>query len=225
MAESERRGRGTDYSRLPRSIRSCGRIVHGGAKTRTLPPFATRSANKSSGSAVSSRSKKLIDLTILLRPPPPRSESAQQQRMASAIARAAVETEDMMAQRRFQLRRVVGKTVMSCSQELAVYAEKLGQVADKLADLDPLASPLRAFQELYEVPQPTQPHGCQPFINERLLKLASAMGSKAAVSSLQEVYPRGMSAERALRLGVRALSGLLTGEAETDAARRSHCQG
>jgi len=40
------------------------------------------------------------------------------------------------------------------------------------------------------------------------------MGNKAAVSSLQEVYPRGMSAERALRLGVRALSGLLTGEAE-----------
>ena len=123
--------------------------------------------------------QELIDLTILLRPPAATPESAQQQRMASAIARAAVETEDLMAQRRFELRRVVGRTVVSCSKELAVYAEKLGQVADKLADLDPLASSLRAFQELYEVPQPTQPHGCQPFSNERLLKLASAMGSKA----------------------------------------------
>lgn len=158
--------------------------------------------------------QELIDLTILLRPAASTPESVQQQRMASAIARAAIETEDMMAQRRFQLRRVVGKTVVSCSQELAAYAEKLGQVADSLAELDPLASPIRVFQELYEVPQPAQPHGCQPFSNERLLKLAAAMGSKAAVSSLQEVYPRGMSAERALRLGVRALSGLLTGESD-----------
>ncbi len=158
--------------------------------------------------------QELIDLTILLRPPAATLDSVQQQRMASAIARAAVETEDMMAQRRFQLRRVVGKTVVSCSQELAAYAEKLGQVADALAELDPLASPIRVFQELYEVPLPAQPHGCQPFSNERLLKLAASMGSKAAVSSLQEVYPRGMSAERALRLGVRALSGLLAGESD-----------
>jgi serine/threonine protein kinase len=158
--------------------------------------------------------QELIDLTILLRPAAATPESAQQQRMASVIARAAVETEDMMAQRRFQLRRVVGKTVVSCSKELALYADKLGQAADKLADLDPLASPLRAFQEIYEVPQPPQPHGCLPFSNERLLKLASAMGNKAALSSLQEIYPRGMAAERALRLGVRALSGLLTGDTQ-----------
>jgi serine/threonine protein kinase len=156
----------------------------------------------------------LIDLTILLRPPTATLDSAKQQRLASAVARAAVETEDMMAQRRFQLRRVVGKTVVSCSQELAAYADKLGQVADRLADLDPLAAPLRVFQELYEVPLPQQPHGCQPFSNERLLKLAAAMGSKAAVSSRQEVYPRGMTAERALRLGVGALSGLGVNEAE-----------
>jgi serine/threonine protein kinase len=156
----------------------------------------------------------LIDLTILLRPPASTLDSTQQQRMASAIARSAVETEDMMAQRRFQIRRAAGKTVVSCSSELAAYAEKLGQIADQLANLDPIAPPLRAFQELYEVPQPPQPHGCQPFSNERLLKLASAMGDKAAISTLQEVYPRGMAAERALRLGVRALSGLLSSESE-----------
>jgi hypothetical protein len=97
---------------------------------------------------------------------------------------------------------------------LAVYAEKLGQTADRLAEADPLASPIRVFQELYDVQQPPQPHGCQPFSNERLVNLAAAMGQKAAVSSRQEVYPRGMAAERALRLGMGALSGLGVGETE-----------
>lgn len=156
----------------------------------------------------------IIDLTILLRPAANTLDSAQQQRLASAVARAAVETEDMMAQRRFQMRRVAGKIVVACSQELAVYAEKLGQAADQLAGADPLASPIRVFQELYEVQQPPQPHGCQPFSNERLLNLAAAMSQKAAVSSRQEVYPRGMVAERALRLGIGALSGLGVGETE-----------
>ncbi len=156
----------------------------------------------------------IIDLTILLRPAANTIETNQQQRVASAVARAAVETEDMMAQRRFQMRRVSGKIVVACSQELAVYAEKLGQAADQLAEADPLASPIRVFQELYEVQQPPQPHGYQPFSNERLLYLAAAMSQQAAVSSRQEVYPRGMAAERALRLGIGALSGLGVGETE-----------
>src|SRR5207245_4779875 len=66
----------------------------------------------------------------------------------------------------------------------------------------------------YEVPQPQQPHGCQPFSNERLLNLAAAMSKTAAVSSRQELYPRGMAAERALRLGIGALSGLGLGDSE-----------
>lgn len=156
----------------------------------------------------------IIDLTILLRPAASTDDSIQQQRFASAIARAAVETEDMMVKQRFQMRRVAGKIVVACSQELAAYAEKLGQAADKLAEADPLASPIRVFQELYEVPQPSQPHGCQPFNNERLLNLAAGMSQKAAISSRQEVYPRGMTAERALRLGIGALSGLGVGETE-----------
>ena len=62
--------------------------------------------------------------------------------------------------------------------------------------------------------QPQQPHGCQPFSNERLLKLAAAMSKTAAVSSRQELYPRGMAAERALRLGIGALAGLGLGDGE-----------
>ena len=104
--------------------------------------------------------------------------------------------------------------MVACSQELAAYAETLGQVADVLSANDPLPPPLRVFQDLYEVPQPQQPHGCQPFSNERLLSLAAAMSRSAAVSSRQELYPQGMAAERALRLGIGALSGLGLGDAE-----------
>ena len=74
----------------------------------------------------------LIELTILLRPAADTLDTARQRRMASAIARAAVETESLMAEPRFQLRRVAGKAIVTCSQELAAYVEKLGQVADEL---------------------------------------------------------------------------------------------
>src|SRR5271165_5503645 len=156
----------------------------------------------------------IIDLTILLRPASNTLETIRQQRMASAVARAAVETEVSMALPRFQIRRVAGKVVVSCTPELATYAEELGQKADQLAASDPLLPPLRVFQELYDLSQPQLPHGCQPFGNERLLKLAAAMSRTAAVSSRQELYPRGMAAERALRLGIGALSGLGLGDGE-----------
>ena len=156
----------------------------------------------------------LIELLILMRPPSDVLEAAKQLRLASSIARAAVETECSLADPRYQLRRVAGKTVIACTQELAAYAEKLGQVADELAESDPLLPPLRVFQELFDVSQPSQPEGCQPFNNERLLNLAAAMSNTAAVSAKQEVYPCGMPAERALRLGMGALTGLGLGEGE-----------
>lgn len=156
----------------------------------------------------------LIDLTLLLRPPADTPDPTRQRRLASAVARAAVETEGSLAGPRLQLRRVAGRTVVACSQELAAYADRLGRVADDLAAHDPLPPPLRVFQELYEVEPPSPPAGCQPFSNERLLNLAAGMSVTAAVSSRQELYPRGLSAERVLRLGLGALSGLGVGEAE-----------
>jgi hypothetical protein len=126
-----------------------------------------------------------------------------------------VETEGSLTQPRFQLRRVAGKAVVACSQDVAAYAEKLGHVADELAGADPLPPPLRVFQELYDIAQPQQPLGSQPFGNERLLRLAAAMSKTAAVSSRQELYPRGMAAERALRLGLGALAGLGLGEGDS----------
>lgn len=156
----------------------------------------------------------ILDLTILLRPASGPTALADSQRMAAVVARAAVETESSMVVPRFQIRRVAGKVVVSCSQELAAFAEELGRKADRLAASDPLPPPLRVFQELYEVPQPPMPPGCQPLTNERLLKLAAVMSRTAAVSPKQELYPRGMAAERALRLGIGALSGLGLGDSE-----------
>ena len=116
-----------------------------------------------------------------------------------------------MAQPRFQIRRVAGKIVVACSQELAAYAEKLGQVADELAAPTHCRRRCGSSRNSTRCSQPQQPHGCQPFSNERLLKLAAAMSKTAAVSSRQELYPRGMAAERALRLGIGALQRLGSG--------------
>ena len=132
----------------------------------------------------------LVDLTILLRPAAETIDTNKQQRLASAIARAAVETEGSLSEPRFEIRRLAGKTVVACTDELAQYAEKLGEVADRIAKADPLLPRLRVFQELYDVTQPPPVPGCQPFSNERLIKLAAAMSSEAAVSSRQELYPR-----------------------------------
>ncbi len=154
----------------------------------------------------------LIDVTMLLRPATETQDLKQRQRLASGIARAAIETEVALADPRLQLRRVGGKTFVACSAELAGYAEKLGELADTIAKADPLLPRLRVFQELYDIPQPAPVPGCQPLSNERLIKLAAAMSAEAAVSSRQEIYPRNMQAERALRLGIGALSGLGLGD-------------
>ena len=175
----------------------------------------------------------MVELTNLLRPPEGKDEGGRMKdesgnivvfssflphpsslRKASAIARAIVETESSLAEPRFQLRRVAGKTVIACTSELAAYAEKLGHVADELAEADPLLPPLRVFQDLFDVSQPALPEGCQPLNNERLVKLAAAMSNSAAVSATQELYRRGMAAERALRLGIGTLKGLGLGENE-----------
>lgn len=162
-------------------------------------------------------SGELVELTVFLRPAADTlstdsAGNSKHHRLASAIARAAVETEGSLSEPRFEMRRLAGRTVVTCTPDLAVYAEKLGEVADRTAKADPLLPRLRVFQELYDVPQPPPVPGCQPFSNERLIKLAAAMGNEAAVSSRQELYPRNMEALRALRLGIGALSGLGLGE-------------
>lgn len=135
-----------------------------------------------------------------------------------AVLRAATETERERAAARWLIRRygdggnvlVVrdelapdGTQVMD-GEKLADYAEALGRCADVLARDEPLRPPTRALESLLAV---EVPEGVSQPATSRLLQLAAATSSGAALSSRLELYPRKMSAQRALKLSVGALAG------------------
>lgn len=126
-------------------------------------------------------------------------------RWAMALARVAVEAERAMAEPRFLVRRDEGRVFMVLDSELADYAAKLGDEADRLADEDPLVSPGRAAERLRAIPLAPR---ATALSDARLLRLAVAASRHAALSSRQELYPRGMDAARALKLSQGALYGV-----------------
>src|SRR5262249_6239059 len=95
--------------------------------------------------------------------------------------------------------------LIATSQELADYAVCLGQCADTLAAEDPLAPPARVLQTLQTLARPTEATALPDL---RLIRLAAAASTQAAVSSRQELYPKGMAAERGLKLAQGALVGV-----------------
>jgi hypothetical protein len=144
---------------------------------------------------------------------------------ALALARSCTEAERTLAEPRFLVKRslVTGHSslandqgqmandratiIIALTPELASYAIQLGQLADALALEDPLVPPARVLQRLREV---TQPAGTSLIADARLLRLAAAASKNAAVSSRQELYPRGMDAARALKLSQGAIYGVST---------------
>ena len=138
-------------------------------------------------------------------------EEPQRSRLARAVARAAVEVERTMAEPRYLVRRDDDRALVALHPSLADYAARLGDQADGLAAEDPLAPPARALQVLRAVPAPV---GFEPLSDSRLLRLATAASRGAALSSRQEVYPRGMEALRALKLAQGALGGVKVLSAE-----------
>jgi serine/threonine protein kinase len=139
-------------------------------------------------------------------------------RQAVAVVRAAVETEHDRAAARWIVRRAANSgTVLLAHDELsetgaptiagerlADYAKALGRRADDLAREDPLRPPGRALEALQSV---EPPGGLTRPAANRLLQLATATSQDAAISSRLALYPRGMDAERALKLALGALSG------------------
>ncbi|MBO6511605.1 MAG: hypothetical protein JJ979_24505, partial [Roseibium sp.] len=128
---------------------------------------------------------------------------------ARAVTRAAIETELARQQSRVALRRSGRRILIADDREgrgedLADYGEALGQLADEIAESEPLASPGVAIDRVRAVVAPDSFAGMS---SHRLLRLASAASQNAALSSRAEFYPRGMSAERALELGQGALLG------------------
>lgn len=125
--------------------------------------------------------------------------------LARAVIRAAVEVERSMGEPRFQVRRDKDRVVVALSQELAGYAFRLGEIADRIAGEDPLVPPQRVLQRLRDV---SFPSGVAPLPEPRLVRLAAGASSGAALSSRQELYPRGMDAGRALKLSQGAIYGV-----------------
>ena len=139
-------------------------------------------------------------------------------RHAAACVRASAEVERHRAAPRWVVRRVAAPSGVLLARDainddgtprldgqgLADYAERLGYQADTLAGTDPLPSPARVVEALQGVAVP--PGMTMPAPN-RLLALAAAVSREAALSSRLELYPRGMAAERALKLALGALAG------------------
>lgn len=138
-------------------------------------------------------------------------EEPQRSRLASAVVRAAVEAECSLAHPRLTFRRtgtlyLVGRVYdEDASSALCDYAVRLGEEADKLAAAEPLATPQRAIETLRRIAAADK----SPAMDDgRLLELAAASSSTAAVSGRLEIYPRNMSAARAIKLGLGAISGI-----------------
>lgn len=130
-------------------------------------------------------------------------------RTAQAVTRAALELERDKQSPRWIERRSGSQLFLAWNengqgQERADYAIRLGRQADELARLDPLPAAGRVFATLQNE---RLAEGMLPLSRNRLLQLAVNASQAAALSSRQEIYPRGLSAERALKLAQGALLG------------------
>lgn len=88
-------------------------------------------------------------------------------------------------------------------------ARALGELATALAEQDPLAASAEVERQLAAAVAGTPLAALHP---ERLLSLAAEASPVAARSARLELYPRGMPAERALRLCAGALGAEIASE-------------
>lgn len=127
-----------------------------------------------------------------------------------AVARAAVESELVDDDARFAQRRTRDGRVLLCGASIDPPARsgaleaivRLGDAADGFVDADPLAGSTEIAAKLRKIASGT---ALATFTQERLLGLAAAASRRAVASPRLDLYPRELSAERALRLGRSAL--------------------
>lgn len=132
-------------------------------------------------------------------------EEPERRRMASTALRAAVETEKESDAPRFSDHRSNDHIFIALDPDLKAYAQRLGQLADTLADEDPLPATSRVLERLRAISFPELSIRLDPLSDNRLLQLASLASDHAALSSKLELYPRGLAAERALALAQNVL--------------------
>jgi serine/threonine protein kinase len=138
-------------------------------------------------------------------------DDAERLRQATAVLRGAVEAESHLDKPRFEAFDHSPAVLIASAAVWADYARQLGTAADACALADPLLPPARVLEMLEGVPLPsTEQLGGNPpapLTPTRLLRLAASASRKAAVSSRQEMYPRGMAPIQALRQSLGALVG------------------
>lgn len=138
-------------------------------------------------------------------------DETERLRQATAVLRGAIEAEANLDQPRFEAFEHQPAMLIASAAAWADYARQLGTVADTCALPEPLMPPARVLEALESVAMPTaeQLGGATPTpLNPtRLLRLAASASKKAAVSSRQEMYKRGMAPILALRQSLGALVG------------------
>jgi serine/threonine protein kinase len=129
-----------------------------------------------------------------------------------AATRAAVETELAQSDARIAQRRTHdGRLLLATAgdspderQRSLDFALRLGALADELAAAETLAAPNDVAARLARL---TVPVALAALTRDRLVALAAAASTNAAVSARLELHPRDMSPARALTLGRAALLG------------------
>jgi serine/threonine protein kinase len=126
-------------------------------------------------------------------------------RLASAVARAAVEAERAIEKPRFAESRCLGSILIVSTDELGTvdWARRVGELAGTLANAHPLPAPARVLETLRALEFPEH---LAPLEDARLLRLAATLAG-AALSARLELYPRNMPARDALELSQSALAG------------------
>ncbi|HLU49611.1 MAG TPA: hypothetical protein VK116_16045, partial [Planctomycetota bacterium] len=140
---------------------------------------------------------------------------------AVAVVRALVEAESTSESPRFDAFRSRDRVFIAVARPFVAWAVALGDEADDIARADPLLAPERAIERLRLIALSESPaggFGVEVSIadDERLLRLAASVGTIAELSARREIYPRDMPADRALKLGAGALSGLGVGASEVE---------
>ena len=134
-------------------------------------------------------------------------DAAARMILAGVCVRAAIETEERKQEPRLTTRRLgqkvlialtrVGDDAVPDADDLFAYAELLGGEADKLAARDPLPGVTEIKQVLRAVPGADR---ASRLSDTDLVLLAAAASANAAATARLELYPRDLSAERAVKI-------------------------
>ena len=137
------------------------------------------------------------------------ADPSERIRLATICVRAAVETEERRDSARFTSRRLQGSDRVLVAlagapaegtphaDELFIYAELLGMKADELSARDPLPGVAEIRQALRAVD--TAEHATR-LSDTDLVLLAAAASEKTAATPRLELYPRDLSALRAVKI-------------------------